>query len=463
MKRALRYVLILFLILILFASCRPDITNPEEGKELRTWEEVFTAWYDGMTRNYLFWESDFESLDWASLYDEYLPRFRSYGNFGGEHQTEGLFDLYEIIQALTDGHYYAVFYKTDGTPMFYFLPSEIRAMKRFGLTDDDIFSNSEKVKLFNRSDYMAEDTLTVLEHTFGVAQEEEGGGLSIAYSATKEGSKAFKYFSSFGAVVLPSSDAIEPRFSMILGKTHDDILYLAFSGYEIKKIITDAESDNPESLYSSNVKALFENYLEEMAGEMESGDNISGLIIDLRGNGGGDVDDINNVFSILTDTEIHYGDMVFKTSGNPGSYSVAHEMFLHGSGKRFEKPVVLITNSLSASSAELSVMAMRAMREDNLIDFKQVGGLTIGATSVIYPGAFESGSFDIENIISEGGNEYVFSISTQNSLCSYRDGTRYDAVGLEPDVAVDFSYESFIAGIDGRLVRALEVLRDMQE
>lgn len=155
--------------------------------------------------------------------------------------------------------------------------------------------------------------------------------------------------------------------------------------------------------------------------------------------------------------------MVLKSSGNPGSYSVAHEMFLHGSGKRFEKPVVLITNSLSASCAELSVMAMRAMREDKLIDFKQVGGLTVGATSMIYPGAFESGSFDIENIISEGGNEYVFSISTQNAICNYRDGTRYDAVGLKPDVAVDFSYESFIDGIDGRLDRALEVLRDMQE
>ena len=87
---------LLFLILILSASCRPDVPDPEAKKELRTWEEVFTAWYDGMTRNYLFWESDFESLDWANLYDEYLPRFRSYGNFGGEHQTEGLFDLYEI-------------------------------------------------------------------------------------------------------------------------------------------------------------------------------------------------------------------------------------------------------------------------------------------------------------------------------------------------------------------------------
>lgn len=463
MKRALKYVLILFLILILSISCRPDVPDPEAKKELRTWEEVFTAWYDGMTRNYLFWESDFESLDWANLYDEYLPRFRSYGNFGGEHQTEGLFDLYEISQGLTDGHYYAVFYKTDGTPMFYFLPSEVRAMKRFGLTDDDIFNNSEKVKLFNRSDYMAEDTLTVLVHTFGKAKAMEGDGLSIAYSATEEGSKAFEYFSLFGAVVLPSSDAIEPRFSMILGKTHDDILYLAFSGYEIEKIITDAEEENPESLYSGSVKDLFENYLEEMAGEMESGDNISGIIIDLRGNVGGNVNDIDNVFSVLTDTDTHFGDMVLKTSGNPGSYSVAHEMFLHGSGKRFEKPVVLITNSLSASCAELSVMAMRAMREDNLIDFKQVGGLTIGATSMIYPGAFESGSFDIENIISEGGNEYVFSISTQNTLCYYRDGTRYDAVGLKPDVAVDFSYESFIDGIDGRLDRAIEVLRDMQE
>lgn len=317
MKRALRYVLILFLILFLSVSCRPDIPIPEEGKELRIWEEVFTSWYDGMTRNYLFWESDFDRLDWASLYDEYLPRFRSYGNFGGEHQTEGLFDLYEIIQGLTDGHYYAVFYKTDGTPMISFFPSEIMAMKRFGLTDDDIFNNSEKVKLFNRSDYMAEGTLTVLAHTFDEAKAMEGDGFSIAYSATEEGSRAFEYFSSFGAVVLPSSDAIEPEFAMILGKTHDDILYLAFSGYEIEKIITDAESENPESLYSRSVKDLFENYLEEMAGEMESGDNISGLIIDLRGNVGGNVNDIDNVFSVLTDTDTHFWRHGFKIEWQP--------------------------------------------------------------------------------------------------------------------------------------------------
>ncbi|UUV17808.1 carboxy terminal-processing peptidase [Fusobacteria bacterium ZRK30] len=79
-------------------------------------------------------------------------------------------------------------------------------------------------------------------------------------------------------------------------------------------------------------------------------ENIDGLIIDLRNNGGGSLSEVNNLMGLF----IPYGPVVQVKEGGRVSYLGDSDMTTY-----FDKPVVVMVNRLSASASEIFAAAMQ--------------------------------------------------------------------------------------------------------
>lgn len=470
MRRMLFKCASALMVMLCLVSCRPDIRPYETGGEKRTWGEVFEQWWYGMNQNYFFFDVDYTGDAWQDVYDHYKPRFDSYGlvdEFDGESGRDALGDFYSIVKNYSDGHLDLYFSDEEGNVITYLMPSVIRLLKSYGLSDEDALFvlyhpdgssdyGIEGYDGFKNSDYRNEKTISILYSTFGIQDWNGENGLSIHYGPATKG-RTPVYFESFGAVVTPEDDPVDGVFTMMLGKTHDGILYFAFSSFELSPFLDDESASG----FADDVRALFNAYLAEL----ESGD-VSGLVLDYRGNGGGYISDIYNTLSPLADADTTYARIRTKRSDNPGTYNVWHDVVLPAGravGDAVDFPVVAITNSYSASSSEFSIMALRAMRECSGLDFLQVGGRTVGATGMILDenGLFNAGTFDVEDIVSNTGMRYTMTTYMPFSQVRYMDGTSYEGVGIAPDIEVPFDNGLFTWGTDGRLDAAFAAVRRM--
>jgi len=79
-------------------------------------------------------------------------------------------------------------------------------------------------------------------------------------------------------------------------------------------------------------------------------ENIDGMIIDLRNNGGGSLSEVNNLMGLF----IPYGPVVQVKEGGRVSYLGDSDMTTY-----FDKPVIVMVNRLSASASEIFAAAMQ--------------------------------------------------------------------------------------------------------
>jgi carboxyl-terminal processing protease len=97
-------------------------------------------------------------------------------------------------------------------------------------------------------------------------------------------------------------------------------------------------------------------------------ENIDGLIIDLRNNGGGSLSEVNNLMGLF----IPYGPVVQVKEGGRVSYLGDNDMKTY-----FDKPVIVMVNRLSASASEIFAAAMQDYRRGII-----VGNPTFGKGTV---------------------------------------------------------------------------------
>ena len=146
---------------------------------------------------------------------------------------------------------------------------------------------------------------------------------------------------------------------------------------------------------------------------------ISGLIVDLRGNGGGNDQNGEAIAGRFTDATRVYRSVRFRDGPNHDDFGPSIEASIGPSGQsRFSGPVAVLTNRRVFSSAESLVLAF----------------------SVI-PTAFSVGDFtgggsanpDTRTL----SNGWVYTVSR---WVEFRvDGTTFEGVGIEPDIRVDIS------------------------
>jgi carboxyl-terminal processing protease len=179
-----------------------------------------------------------------------------------------------------------------------------------------------------------------------------------------------------------------------------------------------------------------------------SGSDTKGLILDVRGNPGGDLADLNFLFGQLLDEPLLFGYVQYKRGTGKEDFTPWMKAFVNpeSTQKKIEFPVVVLADVYSASLSESLVLAVRAFPNG-----KFLGETTWGATSpVVDRDVFQSGSFSIENFM-----------EVRASSCRFKDlnGNIVETVGIAPDVEVLYTHDAYEAGIDLQLEKAIELLK----
>lgn len=186
-------------------------------------------------------------------------------------------------------------------------------------------------------------------------------------------------------------------------------------------------------------------------------ESAKGLIIDLRGNGGGANIDRQLLFGDLFSSPFKFGYQVNKIGLGRQEYSLPSPVYIYPEPALYRnqysslasKPVAVITNIMTVSNGEVTTNMVKALEKG-----KQIGGKTLGGQGTL---AYDSlvanaGQFSV------GG--YIKTVYTPFAQILDANGVSHEGVGCIPDIPVDFNLGSFNAGNDLRLYKAFEYIRE---
>jgi carboxyl-terminal processing protease len=164
---------------------------------------------------------------------------------------------------------------------------------------------------------------------------------------------------------------------------------------------------------------------------------VTGIIFDVRMNGGGDNSMALDIAGRFTDSRRLIGYYRYRNGTRHTDLTdfVAHE--LEPLGDRFDGRVVVLTDRGVASSAEDFVLMMRAIPGTTVI-----GDTTMGASG--------------NPLMRELPNGWLFQVSEWIAYTPEREIVEW--VGLAPDIAIKATQQDFTARIDRALERAIQEL-----
>ena len=169
------------------------------------------------------------------------------------------------------------------------------------------------------------------------------------------------------------------------------------------------------------------------------------MILDVRNNYGGHLDDLHFLIGQLIDEPLRIGYTRYKS----GSGRLDYSPWIEASVKpqvgavAFKYPVVALTDNFTVSLAEAAAMAVHAMPRGRV-----VGEKTWGATGpLVGEEVYNSGQFDIPNFLT---------VYTASAAFKYIDGTMYENIGFPPDTEIPFNQQTLLSGKDPALEKAIQ-------
>ncbi len=183
-----------------------------------------------------------------------------------------------------------------------------------------------------------------------------------------------------------------------------------------------------DSFNRENLRALVITALQDSTPQ---GSFPTGLIIDVRENGGGSVEAMTQIIGLFADGGI-LGEVVGRHDAEPITVEAGHVLPLYA-----DIPIAVLISEGSVSAAEMFASGMHSLRNATL-----VGHTTAGNTENLYPYDFEDGSV----------------LWLAEVLFRQNDGSYVDNIGVSPDITVPENPDAYDASNDPVIQAALQNL-----
>lgn len=402
-----RNIIILTLIALIFSGCRKDADyHPYIGETDKlaydSYSTQFEYLWKSLSSGYVFWDVD--ETDWDAVYEEYMPKFHALDAQHEAGQEVTLDDLNELYTGAMGGlrdHHMAIVIKnlhpavSDTLPYFYVSPGEIEVEKRDYFTIPTFL-----LQVYFK--YQMDAEMTLLDNieeqeSFDGMLEEIGTGISYYYFLFRlpDGRK-IPYFWQSAAVI-----------SYVMNGTS-------------------ASAQAAKAVVDKWLTAIKETPREQLAG----------IILDNRANGGGCQDDLD----YLVGSFINERTEVLKTRYKEGpgrleyspwvSYYIDPKPDYHRDITAENIPFVVLTNICSISMGEIEPAVMRHVMPTVHV----IGERTYGATGPLQPVSFidlnYGGPFGDQNNM----NHYIYTSTFEAQV----GGKVLEGIGVTPDEIVLF-------------------------
>ena len=468
----------------------------------KSFEAQFQALWTGLNCNYGIWDYELQhGLDWDAVYKEYLPKMKELDQRDEEENPvtdEELKELYTaILSPLHDGHMVVDVKNLDSGNYIRISPSRLRNASRPDINDDT--PPSKKYYLTPQAgenqavdyniittrpgNFVLDQLKAAIQELDTVIKEYEAKGDALTdlqqyfleqYREAYQELTSFElntmedvdYFSRvlatkyqhlgvvFEPFDLPSTYAwIEMEYLLF----DPGIVYLFLSGFHLDPYLEGQYMASAcQKIMTERVSGVWNNWFAAIQDLHKEG-KLKGVVIDVRGNGGGLVDDYANVLGALLPSGGHdIASARFKSGVGRLDYSPLTPLHFDTMQKEhavITEPVVVLANCNSISMAEITCLGAKAM--DNAV---VMGTTTWGGMGGLLS-APEDYSHSYASCIGVSGQTPFYAYIPTCTAISNELGI-LEGVGVTPDIPVALDNDLYKAtGRDNQLERALQYIR----
>lgn len=368
-------------------SCTKE-SGPVSDPKPVNFSQVLDQFWNSMNTRYVFWKED--ATDWDAMYAKYKPIFDELDYYKTADLRKSVNYFREMTAGLTDAHYYISFTHP-------------------ALKDSAVYPALDKKR---RSEYY--------HNPFNYMQ--------LVTTKLDAG-----YMIGTDNVTDPSRNV-----TGICGTFNGKVLYFSCNNFYLY--------DAYNSAKANALKPVLQYFFTQL---QLSPSPYKGVIIDIRGNGGGDISDLNFLMGRFVTSPLAFGSTRYKTGAGRLDYTpwLSSNITPLTNSKGITIPVIALADNFSASLAESVTMAIRQTPNGYFI-----GEPTWGANG---PYAFN------EQLYNAGPFELEGFMKVQTSSAAFRDinGNFLEGNGIVPDLFVPFSRSDLMAGQDNALRLAIERLQ----
>lgn len=459
----------------------------------------FEVFWNGMNTNYALWDYELENgLDWDNVYQKYYPKFAELDEKDTVTDEELGNLLNEIVKPLHDGHL-VIKLKNHSTGNYVTAsPAHLRVgderEEEYTATQGFLPSlkyYQDKGKILEMRSastnvigqligiwvaYIKEQITGLKLKTYRTQDEEERlNAFQSAYNdlyqiVKTDNLNAYNAFAiRYEWLHIPYLEPInlnlyEHPLEITYALLEGNIAYLSFNHFRLTAYLDSGfckelfgQPTGLTKLAVESVQNIWYSWFSAIQ-ELKKAGNLGGVIIDVRSNGGGMLNDYQYVLGALLPSGGHHmADARFKRGLGRFDYSPIMPQTMPTMEKEHEtvtEPIVVLCNCSSVSMAEMTSMGAKVLENGTLIGTRTWGGFSALSSNENYSNNY-AGYVGIQNVTP------VFCYIPQEVTFSILDGKIVEGHGVEPDIEVSMDFDAWNNGngSDSQLDRALQFIR----
>ncbi len=504
MKRLLPFFL--FLAFLGLTSCREQadtLLSYGQSDDLvyndakKSFTAKFDIFWEGMNCNYALWDYEAEyGLDWDRVYDKFMPRFHELDARQDSVSDDEFRELLEeLVSPLHDGHLVIQMQNHHTGNYIMVAPSTLRNksradyttakecpptlngyMYRGELLDYDAcntrlgtyYYQVDTVQVLNRIAQLEAISQPTDMEKFLLSEltsfMEEYRAVVTSLSPVDDYNRLCVRYEAYQIPGLEPYDAkaLESAVRVVYALFPGNIAYFYLDGFKLSSWIEDGYFatlfPNPSDClkrFSESVFRVWKKWFLAVQKLHKEG-KLSGVIVDVRGNGGGYVNDFQYVMgSLLSKDNFRTGDCRFKNGVGRLDYGPMLPQVLptlNVDREEITEPVVVLANCHSVSMAEQTTATAKIIPNGCVIGTQTWGGLCYLSPD---PKAY---TLTYASAIGEQNVTPVFCYIPATAFF-VKDVGVLEGIGVKPDIEVPLDVEKYRQGVDTQLERALQYIK----